>query len=152
MAKMGRPKAFDNCLDLDGLIELYFESSVVEVNDLKLSDFIESDADGTPRFYKQNPITMSGLANFLGVDRKTIVNYTRDDDFFPTIKRARARVEEYVENYLFTGKNIAGAIFNLKNNFDWSDKHTLEHEAGDTLSTFLKEIDGKTRKLPKADG
>ncbi len=65
--------------------------------------------------------TISGLALHLGVDRRTIVNYSNKEEFFPTIKKARARIEAHLEKKLF-GNNVTGLIFNLKNNFDWKDK------------------------------
>ena len=65
--------------------------------------------------------TISGLALHLGVDRRTIVNYSNKEEYFPTIKKARARIEAHLEKKLF-GNNVTGLIFNLKNNFDWKDK------------------------------
>lgn len=70
--------------------------------------------------------TMSGLALHLGVDRKTVTNYGNRDEFFPAIKKARARVEEALEQRLY-GQSVTGVIFNLKNNFGWKDKQELEH-------------------------
>lgn len=100
----GRPLKFDNCLDLDGMCHLYFEEC--EDN-------------------KKHP-TVSGLAYFLDVDRKTITNYSNREEFFPTIKRAKAYIESYLEQWLY-GNNVTGTIFNLKNNFGWTDKLGLEH-------------------------
>lgn len=68
------------------------------------------------------PYTMAGLAYALGVDRKTIINYKRNEKYFHAIKKARDKVEEFAETQLYEGKNTAGVIFNLKNNFDWKDK------------------------------
>ena len=36
---------------------------------------------------QMRPYTMSGLAVALGIDRKTLLNYSKKDDFFPTIKK-----------------------------------------------------------------
>jgi hypothetical protein len=74
---------------------------------------------------KDKPYTMSGLAIALDVDRKTITNYANREEFFPTIKRARNKVENYLEEKLF-GNNVTGVIFNLKNNFGWRDKQDVE--------------------------
>ncbi len=65
--------------------------------------------------------TMAGLALHLGVDRRTIVNYSNKEEYFPTIRKARARIESHLEKKLY-GNNVTGLIFNLKNNFDWKDK------------------------------
>ena len=32
----------------------------------------------------------------------------------------------YAENSLYSGKNVVGAIFNLKNNYNWKDKNETE--------------------------
>ncbi len=70
---------------------------------------------------KQYLPTMSGLGISLGVDRRTIVNYSKNEQYFPTIKAARAKVEAFLEQRLY-GNTVTGVIFNLKNNFGWKDK------------------------------
>lgn len=98
----------------------------VEELEEKVDSFFESDdaflinyKDGEEE--KTFAPTISGLALHLGVDRRTIVNYSNKEEFFPTIKKARARIEAHLEKKLF-GNNVTGLIFNLKNNFDWKDK------------------------------
>ena len=75
---------------------------------------------------KQKPLTVTGLALALDTNRQTLLNYEKAEgyeEFFDTIKRAKSMCERFVEEYLFTGKNISGAIFNLKNNYGWKDQH-----------------------------
>jgi hypothetical protein len=69
------------------------------------------------------PYTISGLAYYLGTNRQTLLNYEERDEFFDTIKNAKARIEAFVEESLWTPKITAGVIFNLKNNFGWNDKN-----------------------------
>lgn len=69
--------------------------------------------------------TMAGLALSLDVDRRTIVNYSHNEEYFPTIRKARAKIESFIETRLY-GNNVTGCIFNLKNNFDWKDKQEIE--------------------------
>lgn len=90
---------YNNCLDLDGACHLYFEQCEE----------------------KEEHPTISGLAYSLDVDRKTITNYQNRDEFFPTIKRAKAYIEAHLEQMLY-GNSVTGVIFNLKNNFEWRDK------------------------------
>jgi hypothetical protein len=75
------------------------------------------------------PLTMSGLANALGVSRVTLMNYEhRDARFLNAVKRARSAVEQQLEEGLLTReKQVAGHIFNLKNNFGWRDTQEIEH-------------------------
>lgn len=76
-------------------------------------------------FDKEKPPTVSGLALSLDMDRRTLVDYAHRDAFFPTVKKARARIEETLETSLY-GNGVAGVIFNLKNNFGWKDKTEQE--------------------------
>lgn len=114
MAKVGRPKIFNNCMDLDFLCELYFERCRED----------------------KEPPTFVGLALELGIDRQTLLNYSNSEEFFDTIKRHRMRVEEYLERSLYNGA-VAGVIFNLKNNFGWRDKQEVDQTT--TISIKRKE-------------
>lgn len=76
------------------------------------------------------PYTLSGLAEFLDCDRKTLLNYSERDQFFPTITRARRKCEQFAEEQLFDG-NDRGSKFSLINNYGWSDKQELAHYGKD---------------------
>lgn len=69
----------------------------------------------------QKHYSITGLANFLGTSRETLINYENRDEFFDTIKASKDKVEGYWEELLI-GPNAAGIIFNLKNNYGWKDK------------------------------
>jgi len=113
---MSRPCLWENPEDLQVLIAEYFD---------EIDQYNEKNPD-YPR-----PYTMSGLAYALGCDRKTIVNYGKKEPFFHTIKRARAKVERFIEEQLFRSGQVAGPIFNLKNNFGWLDKPSDSEDAQD---------------------
>ena len=86
-----------------------------------------------PRFLP----TMSGLALALDVDRKTVLNYSNKNEYFPTIRKARAIIESNLEKNLY-GNSVTGLIFNLKNNFGWNDKTELDHTSnGKTLNNWV---------------
>lgn len=70
---------------------------------------------------RQRPYTITGLANFLGTSRETLINYENRDEFFDTIKGAKDKCEQYWELQLL-GPHATGPIFNLKNNYGWKDK------------------------------
>lgn len=70
--------------------------------------------------------TLSRLASICGCDRRTLVNYSHDDQFFPTIQKVKADIESHQEEFLYSGKSVAGAIFSLKNNYQWEDKTQQE--------------------------
>ena len=77
---------------------------------------------------KKIPV-MAGLARAVGVDRTTIINYSRDDAYFDTIKKAKVYLEACVEDNLVNRKDgsVTGLIFNLKNNYNWNDKQETEY-------------------------
>jgi len=82
--KVGRPLAFNSAEELERKIDEYFNSD----------DAYLISSDET-KIYTP---TMSGLALHIGVDRRTIVNYTKKEEYFPTIKKARARIESHYES------------------------------------------------------
>ena len=107
----GRPKIFDNAEDMKNAIEAYFISC--------------EDPDNPGKYTR--PLTITGLANSIGMTRESLLNYEKDDEFFSTIKEAKSKVEQWVEEYLFTGRNQTGAIFNLKNNYKgWKEKNETD--------------------------
>lgn len=103
----GRPLAYPGHDEFQAAVEAYF---------------VDCEARGTP-------YTMAGLAYALDIDRKTLLAYQhRDERFLHTVKRARRRIEKQLEEQLLTReKQVAGHIFNLKNNFDWRDVQEIEH-------------------------
>lgn len=102
----GRPLKFKTPEELENAVNQYFAECEV----------------------KEKPKTMSGLALALGIDRRTLVNYSDKDEYFPTIKNARQIVEQQNEEMLVSGKGSAtGIIFNMKNNFGWVDKTEQEN-------------------------
>lgn len=85
----------------------------------------------------EEPYTITGLALALDVDRKTLINYSNKEEFFHTIKKAKLKVENYLEKGLMRGSNATGIIFNLKNNFEWKDKQEIEHSGAIKLEDVL---------------
>lgn len=132
---MGRPVLYSNPEELSALIDEYFDFC-----DNRVQQVYSPKAEAVIEIINPEPYTMSGLAYHLGMDRRTLLDYGTKDTFLALIKYARARVERDVERRLFEGGgNVAGAIFNLKNNFGWRDQKELEHD----LAPDLKFIVGR---------
>ena len=103
--KTGRPRLYNSPEEMEILIDQY-------VQDCKSKD---------------DPITMSGMAYALGMDRKTLVNYSHRDEFLLTVKRAKELVEqEYERRLLKSGTPTIGYIFAMINNLGWQDKQEIE--------------------------
>lgn len=106
----GQPMKYKTVEELQEAVDNYFKNDAYIV-----------DGEGNRNFLP----TMSGLALSLDVDRRTIVNYSHNEEYFPTIRKAKAKIESFIETRLY-GNNVTGCIFNLKNNFDWKDKQEIE--------------------------
>lgn len=110
---VGKPPRFDSPEAFQRAIDDYFDAC---------------DTD-------KRPYTMAGLANAVGLSRQGLLNYEstdrtggRDRQYVDAVKRARSAVEQWVEEQsLSRDRQVAGHIFNLKNNFGWRDTQEIEH-------------------------
>jgi hypothetical protein len=105
MAKVGRPPKFEKPEDMQKSMDIYFAE-------------IEKTGE---------PPTICGLSEALGFeDRRSLLDYLHNkNEFTRTIKGAKRKIEQYLEKRLSQGQNVAGLIFNLKNNFGWVDKQEI---------------------------
>lgn len=137
----GRPLKFKSAKELQKKIDDYFESCYDEhwIMDGEGKWIPIMDRHGNIQKIQVKPFTISGLAVHLETNRQTLVNYENNAEFFDTIKKAKARIENYTEEQLYntTAKNMVGIIFNLKNNYGWQDKQEVEMEADLTLKVSL---------------
>ena len=78
-------------------------------------------------FNEEDRPTLSGLAFYLGVDRKTLYNYEDKDEFFHIIKTARDAVACVYEERLLYENQPTGVIFALKN-MGWKDKSEVQQD------------------------
>jgi benzoyl-CoA reductase/2-hydroxyglutaryl-CoA dehydratase subunit BcrC/BadD/HgdB len=122
---MARPKLYTKVEDMEKIIKKYFD---------------ECDK-------KEKPYTMSGLAYALDMDRKSLLNYSKDEKFFPTIKKAKEKVEQQLEeNALSNKSNSTFTIFNLKNNFGWKDTIIQENKEISKVDELLEELKNNANK------
>ena len=108
---MARQKKYNNSEELEEKINKYFN----ECDKLK------------------KPYTLGGLALYLDIDRKTLLNYSKNEEYFHTIKKAKQRVECQLEESLYRLGNNTGVIFNLKNNFGWKDNMQEENNSNNGI-------------------
>lgn len=79
--------------------------------------------------------TITGLAVYLDTTRLTLLDYENQiiktldnnikEEIANTIKKAKQRVQAEYEQALFDRGKTTGAIFTLKNNFNWADKQEI---------------------------
>ena len=112
----GQPMKFKSVKELEDKIEAYFNSYYK----------VTKDDDGNKILTNYIPLTVSGLAIALDCDRRTLLNYSNKEEYFPTIRKAKARIENFAELSLWQPKIASGIMFNLKNNYpDWVDKREI---------------------------
>jgi len=141
----GRPMKFQSLEELQRMVLAYFEDSAPHWVDKEV--YIDKkDGAGKPvikdgvlvqtRVTKkvltqQRPLTITGLAVALGTTRETLLDYEKTyadkyQDFSDTIKAAKEQIKEFAEMSLF-GSNATGPIFNLKNNWGFTDTYKTEN-------------------------
>lgn len=119
MEKKGRPKKYKEADEMNEKIEKYFE---------------RCNKTG-------EPYTITGLCIALDICRDTLCEYIKREEFADTIKKAKLKVENYLERHLITDNSTTGIIFNLKNNFGWKDKQ--ENINIDTsYEEYIKKVEG----------
>ena len=93
-------------------------------------------------FAEEDVPTVTGLALALGFDsRRSLLNYEIKDEFLPTIKKAKMRIESGYEKELISRNgSVTGLIFNLKNNFNWKDaqEHNIVTEDDEGERTGIR--------------
>lgn len=88
----------------------------------------------------QEPYTITGLCIALDICRDTLSEYMKQDEFSDTIKKAKLKVENYLEKHLITDTSTSGIIFNLKNNFGWKDKQE-NINIGVSYEDYIKKVE-----------
>ena len=102
---MGRPKKYNTPEEMQVVIENYFKDCEI----------------------REDPLTIEGLADALDLDRKSIINYSKDDRFFHTIKKAKEKINNNFAMRALRGDyNPTISIFLMKNNFGYVDKQEQE--------------------------
>jgi len=110
-----------------------------------IDKYFNDEKEGALKKDKQPIFTMSGLAYAIGLDRKSLINYSNRDEFFPAIKDARERVEQQMEHNMLSGSgSTTGYIFSFKNNFGWNDKNEVELTGKDGGAIEIKQLEKMT--------
>lgn len=125
--KVGRPAAYKTVEEMQTRIDEYFNACDGEyIKDEE--DNLMTDKYGHPVKTKPRPYTITGLALALGfTGRQALLNYEDKPEFIDTIRKAKARVEQYAEERLFDRDGANGAKFNLSNNFKgWAEKQQVD--------------------------
>lgn len=132
--KGGRPLKFKTEADLKKAVKKYFK----DCDNRKITVIKYGKKIKLPN---PRPYTMSGLALALGMDRISLINYGKREEFFNTVREAKIRCQQFAEEHLFVPGVAQGVIFNLKNNHAWKDESTVIDESKTTIE------DSKGKKM-----
>lgn len=118
--KMGRPMKYNNCMDFDAMCELYFE----QCDEGREVEVYDKTRQTVVKMKQSIPYTVPGLAVSLGFcDKQSLIDYAEREEFSFTVKKAKARIEQQRNENMLTGDTVAAtSIFDLKNNFGWTDR------------------------------
>lgn len=111
----GRPMKFPDPVDFARRVDAYFDWCDSQV-------VLSKDDKGREKIIRK-PYTVSGLCLYLDTEKSTLWDYQSKDGYSDTIKKAKNRIENFVEEHSLDGSlNPVVSIFNLKNNFGWTDR------------------------------
>lgn len=152
----GKPKKFTDVEILQEKIDDYFKS--ITIDRPRTTDVIVGYEDEEKKkpiietrpvlnnagnqvidtVYFENPSIIS-MAHHIGITRAGLINYEKDEKYFATIKKAKEKIERYLEGELYRSQGqVAGIVFNLKNNFGWTDKQEMDLSVKEMPKIVLK--------------
>lgn len=129
--KLGRPKLFNTKEEMENAINEYFESCFKVASNKDGAVIFEYPYDITnpvPVMIQEKPFTIEGLCVHIGMTRQSLLNYSKDKDFFDTIREAKAIIQAYTAERAFDRDGVAGAKFMLINNFARDNYHDRKEQ------------------------
>lgn len=141
---MGRPKKYTK-KSLEEAVAAYFDGITRIVKVTEKVDSGKKDSNGHV-IYEQMPVenklgkqleiteylvapTVGGLCEFLEIHRSTWSEWCDEDkhpEFKDTIATVQGRLRAWREEQLLTRKDVKGIIFDLQNNYGYSEKRQVE--------------------------
>ena len=119
----GRPMKYNTREDLENAIDNYF-------NECKLNKKTMITKDGILNVSSPKVPTIAGLAYAIGVDRQTVYNYEKNQEYFDIIKRARDYILAEIESAAINDDVNNGPVIFVMKNYGYSDKQEIEHSGG----------------------
>lgn len=154
-AKRGRPRKWPSVKAMEKAIEAYFaecDSRTVPTVVGKGKDRVLIDVP------KPAPYIVQGLALYLDLTMEGLNEYQKRPAYSEAIKKAKARIEVNKIQHLLDGDGYGpGYIFDLKNNYHWTDRQEITGPKGgpiqhDDLSGLTNAQLEKRLKLLRGQG
>lgn len=123
----GRPRLWNSPKELEAKIESYFKE--MDNNPILIEEIAGKDPVIMVR-KQQRTYTIEGLGLYLGCDRKTLLNYSKEEgyeEYFPILARAKQRINDQHITLAMAGiYNANFARFILSNNTSYKNKEEIE--------------------------
>lgn len=120
---IGGKRKYENPEDLKKQCDKYFESLMRPV---RIKGQLIKDEQGRPIMEQIKPATLSGLAQFLGIQTRTLMSYHMKSvsglipaEYAEIVLEARQRVEVFAEEQMYSRDGARGAQFVLQAGFGW---------------------------------
>ena len=144
IGSFGTCKKWETSEDLQSDIDLYFDEC--DNNESFMYDVMGKKVD----IDKPLPYTIEGLCETLDCDRRTLLNYEKQEgyeSYFHTIKKAKRKIQRNKLERGHSGESkTAMVIFDLKNNHGYIDKVEQEIKQEITQELDLSSLDAETLK------
>lgn len=154
---IGGKRKYENPKDLKKKCDAYFKSLM---RPLYLKGQPVKDGAGNVIMEQVKPATISGLAQFLGIQTKTLKNYQMKSisglippEFSEIILEARQRVEVFAEEQMYSRDGARGAQFVLQAGFGWQTKREESEQCiqKQRIKQMKQELRLKEKMLAEAE-
>jgi hypothetical protein len=123
----GRPPKYNNCIDFDAMVQMYFENCDGRM--IVVSQRKDKDGNETPVWANvPEPYLISGLAQHLDLTLEGLSEYGRKPEFSAIVKKAKEKVSYGLQLMsIDQPQKATGCIFNLKCNHGFKEAQKIEH-------------------------
>lgn len=145
----GCPLKYKSAEELQEAIDFYFNSCMEEQTETMEKDGIKQSITKKVQVV---PFTLNGLAEGLDIGRVTLWNYEKRDMFVKPLKRARRKIQTYIEKQGMKTRSAGFYIFQLKNigADSFSDKQEIISTVRQTpLISSMEEYEKEMEKIKK---
>lgn len=162
---VGAPRKYDSANALSKAVNQYFRSICYEdyIRDILGSPVLNLDGEPIKRVFFAVAPTIPSMCLALGITPRTWRNYCdekKHPEFAKVTSMTMAVLEAWLAHESVTReKSLQGILFNLKNNYGWTEKQEIElgektrqtMTAGETMSLAEKLAYLASAQLPEND-
>lgn len=154
---IGGKRKYENPKDLKRQCDKYFQSLMRPVY---IKGQMMKDEAGNPIMEQIRPATISGLAQFLGIQTKTLKSYHMKSvsglippEYAEIVLEARQKIEVFAEEQMYSRDGARGAQFVLQAGFGWQTKGEQSEQRMNKqrIKAMKQELKLKQKMLDEAE-